>query len=387
MSAAAERRLITISAGTAAWRDGHREQARALLGATCWATLAETLRGRRLLTTLGPRILELAGEQAAPSFARDTEEAIAAARRQARLLQLAAGRVTDTLSGAGIRSIVLKGPELAERIHGDIGRRVSKDIDILVAQQQLAAAAELVVGLGYQPPGDPVDRERLPRLHFTMIHARAALPTVELHWRVHWYERRFAGERLLAPEPRDELAALLLFYARDGFVELRLAADIAAWWDRYGGQLEPGELSAVTDSYPELARALETAALVAGQTVGLPTETLLARPLSCGRRSRLAARLANPHPRTSASQVYAEIGLIDGLLAPPAGLGAFLRRQLAPPREVLDQRARRSGEERTRSTILYGARLAVRWGVILRYLRGLARAALACGSRGSVIGA
>ncbi len=50
---------------------------------------------------------------------------------------------------------------------------------------------------------------------------------MELHWRVHWYERSFAHERLLPPTPddppqnwrpapADELAALLLFYAGMG---------------------------------------------------------------------------------------------------------------------------------------------------------------------------
>jgi hypothetical protein len=87
----------------------------------------------------------------------------------------------------------------------------------------------------------------LPLLHFVLVHERGELPPVELHWRVHWYERSFARERLLPPAvdppgdwrpaPADELAALLLFYARDGFIDLRLASDLGAWWDVHGAEL------------------------------------------------------------------------------------------------------------------------------------------------------
>src|SRR6201999_2782545 len=98
-----------------------------------------------------------------------------------------------------------------------------------------------------------------------LMHGRDELPPVELHWRIHWYERNFAVERLLppaspaspdwCPEPVDELAALLLFYARDGFIDLRLATDLGAWWDVRGAGVEVGALERLLDTYPALARA------------------------------------------------------------------------------------------------------------------------------------
>ncbi len=51
--------------------------------------------------------------------------------------------------------------------------------------------------------------------------------------------------------------------------------------------------------------------------------------------------LADPLPRGTEAQINAEMGLIDGMLAPLAGLARFFRRQIAPPREVL--RARSAG--------------------------------------------
>ena len=120
----------------------------------------------------------------------------------------------------------------------------------------------------------------LPLLHFALVHERGELPPVELHWRVHWYERSFARERLLPPAvdplddwrpaPADELAALLLFYARDGFVDLRLATDLGAWWDVYGAELPPGALDELLHSYPAFAHAIPVALRVAERLVGLP---------------------------------------------------------------------------------------------------------------------
>ena len=105
------------------------------------------------------------------------------------------------------------------------------------------------------PPTDYVQDSGLPLLHFVLVHERGELPPVELHWRVHWYEQRFARERLLPPTagqegqwrpaPADELTSLLLFYARDGFIDLRLATDLGAWWDVHGPDLDPGALDEV----------------------------------------------------------------------------------------------------------------------------------------------
>ncbi len=130
----------------------------------------------------------------------------------------------------------------------------------------------MVRGLGYGAPTDHIQECGLPLLHFVLTHERGELPPVELHWRVHWYERAFARERPLPPSavagdwrpaPADELAALLLFYASDGFVGLRLASDLGAWWDAYGAELRADGLEELLRSYPALAPVLPTAARAA----------------------------------------------------------------------------------------------------------------------------
>lgn len=343
--------------------------------------LAATLHERRLLGVLGPRILEWMGDSPNEDFAVVVAQGIESARRQSSFLQLVALRILSMLADAGIASAALKGPILGEAIYGDPGRRLSGDIDLLVSPERLHAAVDVVRGLGYAPPTDHVQECGLPLLHFVLDHENGKLPPVELHWRIHWYEGAFASERLLPPSgaspsewrpaPADELAALLLFYARDGFVDLRLAADLSAWWDIRGAELAPGALEEVLCAYPSFARVIPAAARAAENIVGLPAADLLGYAYRLGLRERMAVRLANPNPHFSRSQLYADMGLIDGLLAPPGGLGAFVMRQLLPPREVLDEQARHGQRRRARS------RLTRCIGVLGRYVLALARLARA----------
>src|SRR5664280_126658 len=152
----AEHQLILLSAGTAARRRAMGERADRLIADLDWPRLADTLRLRRLLPTLGPRIVELAKWRASDEFVATVEEAIEAGRRQGTFLQLISLRVIAMLADAGIRCAPLKGPLLGEAIYGDPGRRLSSDIDLLVAPEQLQAPVAVVRGLGYESAADHV---------------------------------------------------------------------------------------------------------------------------------------------------------------------------------------------------------------------------------------
>lgn len=366
--------LLIISAGTAARREREAARAAELAEAADWTLLADLLRAGRLLPTLGPRLIELVGDRGGGSFAAAVSEATAAGQLQDALLLMIGERLHGALGEAGVRAAELKGPRLGADLHGEAGRRLSSDIDVLVEPGQLDAAVEVARSFGYAPPSDHVEANGLPLLHFTLEHEQGELPPVELHWRVHWYESRFAAERLLPatpgspvewrPAPADELAALLLFYARDGFTGLRQATDVSAWWDRHGGELTTGGLDEIAAAYPELARVLAVASRVAARTVGVPADLVTAGG-KLDNKGGLALRLANPWPYASSQQLYAEIGLIDGLLAPPGGFAAFFRRQVAPPRAVLREHAERAMEGRVNTTLGYSARVLGRYGLAL----------------------
>jgi hypothetical protein len=343
-----------------------------------WSSLTENLRARRLLTVLGPRILELSGGQLDSGFTTVVEQALETGRRQSVFLQLTSDRAMEMLADAGVRSSALKGPHLGEAIYGDPGRRLSSDIDLLVSPEQLPAAVEVVRRLGYAAPTDYVFADGLPLLHFVLVHERSQLPPAELHWRVHWYERNFARERLLPPtvdqpgrwRPKlvDELAALLLFYARDGFIDLRIATDLSAWWDVHGADFPSGGLDGLLSDYPELSRVIPAAAEAAQRIVGLPAKRVIGDSHGLDLRGRIAVRLANPSPYSSRSQLFADMGFIDGLLAPPGGFGAFIRRQLLPPAEVRDQQARHRSRRRARSSMGRFAGALARYGITMTHL-------------------
>ena len=355
-----------------------REQAARLAEEVDWQRLAATLRLRRLLPVSGPRIIELADGRASEDFALEVREVLDAGRRHGAFLQLVSLRIMDMLAEAGVRSSGLKGPLLGEALYGDPGRRLSSDIDLLVSAEQLQTAVDVVRGLGYAAPTDYIDASRLPLLHFLLVHERGELPPIELHWRIHWYERNFAHDRLLPPTvesprawrpaPADELAALLLFYARDGFVDLRLASDLAAWWDLHGADVSHHALDEVLRSYPALGRVIPVAVAVAEKIVGLPASAIIGNAAKLRTRERIAVRLANPNPHSSESQLYADIGLIDGLLTPPGGLRAFVRRQLLPPAEVLDEQAQHAARTHARSPLGRGAGTLARYGLTMTRL-------------------
>jgi hypothetical protein len=369
----AEQQLILLSAGTVARRSAMREQAVRLAREVDWRQFAETLRSRKLLSTLGPRVMQLAEATAAADFAAAVDDAIESGRRQGAFLQLTLLRVMAMLADAGIRSAPLKGPLLGEAIYGEPGRRLSSDIDLLVAPEQLPRAVEVARQLGYGDPLDPVEDNGLPLLHFALAHERGELPLLELHWRIHWYEQSFASERLLPPTaqtaaewrpaPADELAALLLFYARDGFQGLRLATDLSAWWDTFGGQLRPGALNQVIHAHPALRRALVVASAVCERTVGIPAGPLISGTSEERLRRRLAVRLVDPDPHASAPQLHANMGVIDLLLIPTGGLRSFIRRQLLPPHDVLEERARGAQGRQVSSRLGHGTRVLVRYGL------------------------
>ncbi len=275
--------------------------------------------------------------------------------------------------------MTLKGASLAEAIYGDPGSRASSDIDLLVAASDLPAAVEILRQAGYGPPSGYVGDDGLPLLHLLLNHERSELPPVELHWRIHWYENHFAYDMLtrgetdrrgcLRPALADDFASLLLFYARDGFQDLRLATDLGAWWDKFGLRLQPSALRQTVVGYPALAKALLAALRVAEEVVGVPAASLVGSSRRLDVRARLATCLADPHPDLSFAQLNADMGLVDWLLTPHGGQRDFVVRQLLPPRDVLEERSRKRGERRA-SAAGHGVRVLARYGIALARISG-----------------
>jgi hypothetical protein len=366
MAPPAELELVFLLAGCEARRDELRPRARELFARADFTRLQREFADRRLLPLMGTRALAVAGDLAPAGFRDVVERALATARAQGLAAEWGMRHVVDSLAEAGIATLPLKGPVLAVEAHGDVGLRETADVDVLVDRRALDRAVGVLVDDGYSPPTDARRQDGLPDLHFSLTHPR--LPRVELHWRVHWYEQSFAGDMLAAatpgadgllrPRPEDLAASLLLFYARDGFHGVRLAADIGAWWDRRGPELPPAFLEGHLDRYPELAPALTAAARAAEQVAGVAAVGWLGERAASGRRVAVATRLADWTQRGDRDQLMANMSLVGGLLGPRGSGREFARRELMPRDVGPAGRA------------VHAAKMLARYGLALWRVRG-----------------
>jgi hypothetical protein len=323
---------------------------------------------------------ELGGEfprQAQDAFDRERD----LASRRGALLEAMMQRYQDELAARGVAALPIKGPTLARAVYGDPGARPVVDLDFLVPLERLPEAEQAIARFGFSPVEDTLAQNGVPVLHRHLRHDAGGLPGVELHWRVHWYETRFSREMLdrsgetaqgnRAPLPY-ELASLLLFYSRDGFVGLRLAADIAAWWDRHSGDVGTPALSEICARHPELRPALESGAAVLEEVVGIPARALLDMPDVLPRRSQLATRLANWQGVGASGQIQANVTLVDLLLSPPGRVRQFARRNLLPPSRRVEELYDLGARARWRRAVLrtvHGPKLLTRYAIALLALR------------------
>jgi Uncharacterised nucleotidyltransferase len=333
-----EQELALLLAGTASSRAARSERIQTLADYLDFGVLETLLREQGMLALIGQRLQDITTLEPSSHFCKQVKEYTVTARRQSLHQQMLSIRLMAALEEEDIRVLPLKGPLLGERLYGDIGARVSADIDLLVSEADLSRAVDVVVGFGYERHRYATSHSstRRPALHECLGH-QSGFHEVEVHWRIHWYETRFSADLLarsapgqdgyLRPSLSDELIQLLLLYARDGFSGLRLVADIGAWWDRYGAELNRCKLIETASEYPAVERSLATAALLAERLVGLPARELFpARVLS--HASRKAMRLANWPPRGDSGQINANISLVDRALSPTGQSRALVRRHL-----------------------------------------------------------
>ena len=337
-----------LAAGTLARRAATAPRLRALLDHVSWPALLDELARQRLVPLLGGRILEAAAS-APDAFAAAVARETRGARTAGELGELVTLRVAGALESAGVANVPLKGPLQARALHGDAAMRSSRDIDVLVRRDDLARSADALAGLGWR-----VDPDAAPAVLHVRLVSDAGLPDVELHWRLHWYERDFAAgalgraalgrDGLRRLQPTDELVALTLYHARDGLAGLRHATDVAAWWDmRHDDDGGRPALGAAIAGHPALGPALTASALVLDPLVGTPAGALIGARAQAPWTVRRAAALANPLLRGSAAQIVAEASLVDVLLAPRGRRRASLRRRALPsPQELPSDSRHRS---------------------------------------------
>lgn len=291
---------------------------------------------QRLTPLLGTRRMEVPGP-ASPAAEASVARVVLKARRLGAVQEMLAVELLRRLEAGGVPALPLKGALLAKRLYGDVGLRVSGDIDLLVCPEHFPAAREILRNAGMGLTG-PREHSAMPRLHDRFVGPHGS-PVVELHWRVHWYEDEFSRQLVLGsrvtpglgrvPRATDDLCALLLFYARDGFAGLRLVADIGAWFDAHGDDVHEPVVDRVVREHPRLAPSLTAAAVVVSGLLGLEPGRLTTAP-----ERRRISRLANPWLRGDHEQIAAEQSLLDLLLTARGDRWAAVRRQLLAPEHL-----------------------------------------------------
>jgi hypothetical protein len=341
-----EAELSLLLAGTRARRASASDRIARLAARIDESRFSAFLRDQRTLLLVANRLIEAIPSALSDDFHRRLGDAHRDARARSLVYVAAARHLIDALERVGIPAVELKGSALAAELHGDEALRTYDDVDVLVPVGALSRAGSIARDLGWNAPAPPPEAGP-PELHLWFARADGALPVLELHWRMHWYETAFAGVALERSsivggvrrlDPIDQFASLLLFYARDGFSGLRLVADIAAWWDRYGENAAPRErLERLIEEHPALAEPWRASLLAVAPLAGLPSQALPTSARKLGRRASLARRFRNWDLRGDVDQIKANVNLVDGLLTPRADVGTFARRHLLVSTAYLTQ--------------------------------------------------
>lgn len=242
-----------------------------------------------------------------PGLAAGLERAgVKAPQEQAEMLRAGLTRAAfDELSqAASIRRIlaaftsenlpigVLKGVPLSLAIHGRLGLRISRDIDLIVAPADVPRALALLGTLGFAPAAEASEPDfprMIRRRKDIELFAKDRRQVVELHWRLFdnphllpasaplpfaWVSLPFGIDCLTLPQ-RLNLLYLAGHGAHHGWSRLKWLADIAALLDGLGEDGREALYAGAT--LAEGRRALGQALLLCADLFGMDAPASLRR--------------------------------------------------------------------------------------------------------------
>jgi len=167
--------------------------------------------------------------------------------RQSLQLACESVRIARVLQDAGIAVAFLKGVPLAVSVYGDLGLRHSRDIDLLVSEEDAVLACGVMRSAGYRgatPAERTIANEEIQRwlrdnrdIHY--VHEKTGV-NVELHVRMFanpllnemfdsscWHSVSMGGGDLVVLKPRELFLYLCLHGTLHGWFRLKWLADIA----------------------------------------------------------------------------------------------------------------------------------------------------------------
>lgn len=281
------------------------------------AAFAGALRRRRLAPLVFPLVERLADGEARRALRSLLEADYYGAVQRYLTLVTVLEEVLDRLASRGVRSAVLKGMALAERVYDHPALRPMEDLDVLVRRVDVPAVAAVLTDHGYAPsPTYERDLRGRQATVFVPDRRAAGSPLIDVHWDLvdaksgpgaHAWSRR-VWERLAeisvgaargyALAPTDALVhAAVHLTVNHGLRGLLWTVDLAmmtrAWRDDIAWHALPD-----TAAESRLRGALYAALACCRATIGLdvPSEVLA----QLRRRSPRATLLAWCLPRFAA---------------------------------------------------------------------------------------
>ncbi len=238
-----------------------------------------------------------------------------------------AAHLIQTLGDAGIEARVIKGQFLGQALYGDLRLRDSRDIDLVVRPDAVAAAVRVLVDMGYAPE---IAIEWFSDQRFLRNNREATLRgmggafEIDLHWELGyaWTPRLLSAKELIERTPIPVLVVgnvsvpwfdgptLFLLQASNIIntqaVELKAFVDLA----RISAALSPGEITVIREHFQRVDAAwildvlCSTVCTVFGQDTAMPDA------------------LAQRRGQSSTRSLKTLVNVQRGLVAPQAGVGA-----------------------------------------------------------------
>jgi hypothetical protein len=158
--------------------------------------------------------------------------------------------ITDLLRQNGIPFTCLKGPLLSQRIYNDPTVRYSKDIDILIDEQQIDTTVQFFLENGYDfqegivwPENKVKQKLLIEYTHHISFYNKELRFSIELHWKLmnllplsskkikvlvdkNQIETTFLGRNFTVLNTEFELLYLLLHGSRHGWRRLKWLVDV-----------------------------------------------------------------------------------------------------------------------------------------------------------------
>lgn len=153
--------------------------------------------------------------------------------------------VNEAFAKADIRMISMKGPMLAMELYGDPSMRTSRDLDVMVEEEDLDRAGEILTQMGFRLEAHLHSATPLRHKFYAMVeHEKHRVYNkgeicIELHWQSDYQreqsfrelwsrreERQLMGRPVALMGADDRYPALIVHAAEHGFLRLRWLLDL-----------------------------------------------------------------------------------------------------------------------------------------------------------------